>query len=168
MTHNAFRLIGFSALPIVFLLITARVPTIQSAPIDAFGGTISSNGAGMEGVAVSARIDRSTVTTTVFTDAQGVYTFPALAAGEYQVWAQAEGFEAVRGEATIGEGVSNQRDFTMQPIDDMSMQASGSEWMAALPAATKGERRLRELLRANCMQCHSTSVILQQRFDERG
>src|SRR5262249_23232456 len=58
--------------------------------------------------------------------------------------------------------------FTLQPINDMSMQASSSEWLAALPAATKDQRRMRELLRANCTQCHSTSVILQQRFDEKG
>ena len=160
MTCHASRLIGLSALSFMLLIHAAWTPTIQSAQLEPLGGTITSDGVAMEGVVVSARLDRSTVTTTVFTDARGVYRFPALADGNHHVWAQAEGFATARATATVSKGSSSQRDFTMQPITDMSMQASGSEWMAALPAATKEQRRMRELIRPNCTQCHSTSVIL--------
>jgi streptogramin lyase len=144
------------------------MPAVPSAGQEALGGTITAGGVGLEGVAVSAKAERSTVTTTVFTDDHGVYSFPALPAGKYRVWAQAAGYATARGEIARGEEATERRDFTLQPMNDMSMQASSSEWLAALPSATKEQRRMRELLRANCTQCHSTAVILQQRFDEKG
>ena len=47
----------------------------------------------MEGVLVSARLDGSNVTTTVVTNAQGVYSFPAdkLAPGHYSIATRAVG-----------------------------------------------------------------------------
>ena len=43
----------------------------------------------MEGVTVSARATGSSITTSVFTDADGQYFFPPLSEGRHKVWAQA-------------------------------------------------------------------------------
>src|SRR5258708_5404454 len=49
----------------------------------------------MEGVLVSAKLDGSNVTTTVVTDAQGVYSFPAdkLVPGHYTISTRAVGYK---------------------------------------------------------------------------
>src|ERR1700681_3659744 len=58
-------------------------------------GTITSaSGEKMEGVAVSARQIGKSFTTTVFTDASGVYYFPPLEEGKYKFWAQAITYDA--------------------------------------------------------------------------
>ena len=61
-----------------------------------WGTALSPSGEPMEGVAVSARAEGRTTTTSVYTDEQGQYFFPSLAppfeAGTYQVWAQAVGY----------------------------------------------------------------------------
>src|ERR1700719_3278737 len=48
----------------------------------------------MEGVLVSAKLDGSNVTTTVVTNAQGIYSFPAdkLAPGHYAIATRAVGY----------------------------------------------------------------------------
>ena len=45
---------------------------------------------------VSAKLEGSTITTSVYTDETGNYYFPPLPAGKYNVWAQALGFETAK------------------------------------------------------------------------
>ena len=122
----------------------------------------------LEGVVVSARALNSTITRSVFTDEGGEFFFPALDSGTYQVWAQATGFDAARAEVTLEPSRTKRQAFTMKPLADITMQLMGSEWLLSLPSATKEQRRMREIFRVNCALCHSTSVILQQKFDETG
>jgi hypothetical protein len=60
------------------------------------GAITSASGEKLGGVTVSARLDGSTITTSVYTDESGNYYFPPLAAGKYKVWAQALGFETTK------------------------------------------------------------------------
>ena len=80
---------SFSALAIALLFagLSAQAATLTGAVHSADGKT-------MEGVAVSARASDQTITTTVYTQQDGRYSFPALADGQYAIWAQAEGFDA--------------------------------------------------------------------------
>src|SRR4029077_12431015 len=79
-------------------------PANPAAPNEAFltGMVKSASGEKMGGVTVSAKMDGATITTTVFTDEQGNYYFPALDAGKYRVWAQADMFETSRSEVDLG------------------------------------------------------------------
>ena len=61
------------------------------------GSIASATGQKLDGVQVSAKKDGSTITTSVYTDQNGDYFFPAMADGKYQVWAQALGFETAKG-----------------------------------------------------------------------
>ena len=148
---------------------SARAATQGENILPTLVGTIrTADGAPLEGVAVSARAVTSTVTRTVFTDQAGEFFFPTLEDGQYRVWAQATGFDAARAELTLDPARTTRQAFTMAPLADITMQLMGSEWLASLPSATKEQRRMREIFRSNCALCHSTSVILQQKFDEAG
>ena len=120
----------------------------------------------LEGVTVSARADGKTFTTSVFTDAQGQYVFPELAAGHYRIWAQAVGFETAAAEKDAS-GAARQ-DFTLADYEEFSRQLTGTEWMAALPEDTPENRRMKMIFRNVCAGCHQPSFVLQNRFDEAG
>jgi streptogramin lyase len=139
----------------------------RSAP--GLTGTIrGADGRAIEGVAVSVRGAGRTFTTTVFTDEQGEYFFPSLEAGGYRLWAQAVGFSPARAEVTIGQGPAPRQPLTLRPLADFSSQLTGAEWLEALPAETRADRRMKEIFRVNCTECHSPSVALHAPFDEQG
>src|SRR5688572_17293645 len=79
---------------IVLGVVAVRVPLEAQEP-SALTGTVRSAKEGpMEGVLVSARRNGSTITTTVVTNAQGVYSFPRarLEPGQYSVSIRAVGY----------------------------------------------------------------------------
>ena len=77
----------------------AMVATTSYAADQQLSGSISTAaGQKLDGVTVSAKMVGGTITTSVYTDADGNYYFPPMAAGKYKVWAQALGFE--RNDAT--------------------------------------------------------------------
>src|SRR5205085_3189580 len=65
------------------------------------GAIASASGQKLDGITVSAKRDGSTITTSVYTDANGNYYFPPMAAGKYRVWAQALGFEQAKAEVDL-------------------------------------------------------------------
>src|SRR5947207_4351003 len=71
--------------------------TAAHAADQLLSGVISSpSGQKLEGVTVSAKLEGSTITTSVYTDETGRYYFPPMPAGKYRVWAQALGFETAK------------------------------------------------------------------------
>ena len=132
-------------------------------------GTVRAvNGTPLGGVSVSARALDTTITTSIFTDERGDYVFPFLGSDTYRVWAQAVGFETVKADVALQATRPVSHAFTLPAARDMTPQLSGIEWLDALPEATKEDRRLKQILRVQCSDCHSLSVALQNRFDERG
>ena len=148
----------------------AANPTAEEdAPAAGLLGTVHGpDGGPLGGVAVYARGADRTITTTVFTDAGGEYVVPALEPGPYRLWAQAVGFEASRATVTLRAAARARHAFALRAIADVAPQFSEAEWMAALPARTQAERRMKEILRVNCAMCHSIASILQHRHDEPG
>lgn len=133
------------------------------------GAITSASGPRLEGATVYAKMDGSTVTTAVYTDASGTYHFPPLAAGKYRVWAQALGFEATK--ATVDLGATRNHDLVLQPITDPErrFRQMPSEMIAqALPEATRSDTRMKKIFMNNCTGCHPPGYILQFRFDEAG
>ena len=126
------------------------------------------DGRPFDGVVVSARIAGRNITSSVVTDEHGEYVFPRLDSGRYDVWAQASGYGIARAEVTITDAAQAHQAFTLNTIADVTPQLIGSEWMAALPEATKEQRRMKEIFRSNCTACHGVTHALQNRFDENG
>ena len=130
------------------------------------GAVKSASGEPMGGVTVSAKGEGRTITTSVFTDEQGRYYFPALPSGPYRVWAQARGFEPARAEVALA--ATRQLDFALRPAEDFVRQLTGDQLVAALPEDTPEDRRLKRIFHNNCSGCHTPSYVLQHRFDEAG
>ncbi|HWH79871.1 MAG TPA: carboxypeptidase-like regulatory domain-containing protein, partial [Candidatus Binatus sp.] len=99
------------------------------------GSVTSATGEQMGGVTVSAKADKSTITTSVFTDEAGNYFFPPLPNGKYKVWAQALTYQLADGNLDLRQKTAR-KNFVMQPIknqEDWIRQLPGDELLAALP-----------------------------------
>lgn len=132
-------------------------------------GTIrSSDNKPLEGVTISARDSVKTITTSVFTDEKGDFSFPALDKGQYRVWAQAVGFEMGKAQVMLDPAKPTRQDFTLKATSDFEKQLSGVEWMQALPGDKFEDRRMKEIFFHNCTQCHTPGAVLQNRFDKAG
>src|SRR5437870_5706689 len=84
------------------------------------GITRAADGGILEGVAVSARVVNGNVTTTVYSDEQGRYYFPAMRGGKYRVLAQAVGYEAGRNELDLRPTSETRQDFSLKPTKDFT------------------------------------------------
>ncbi len=114
----------------------------------------------MGGVLVSAIKAGSTITTTVVTDVQGHYTFPAsrLAPGKYDLAIRAVGYETVDmfPSAAVDAGKANTADLKLHKTTKLYTQLTDAEWMMSAP----GTEDQRQFL-ANCDGCHSVQRIFQ-------
>ncbi|MBI4888763.1 MAG: carboxypeptidase regulatory-like domain-containing protein [Acidobacteria bacterium] len=128
----------------------------------------AAGGAALGGVVVSARAAGSNVTTSVLTDDRGEYVFPPLDGGQYDVWAQATGYQTARATVAIDGARRARQAFTLNTLDDVTPQLNASEWLAAMPEDTKEQRRMKAIFRTNCTACHGPTHALQNRFDENG
>src|SRR5450759_2099342 len=94
-----------SASVAIFILAAAIAVQASSLPGMSLAGTVrSSGGKSLEGVAVSARANEKTFTTSVYTGRNGEYFFPTLDGGQYTVWAHAVGFETGGAKLDISAG----------------------------------------------------------------
>jgi virginiamycin B lyase len=146
-------------------------PAGSAAGAPMLKGTIrSASGEALSGVPVSARPEGKSYTRSVFTDERGEYVFPPFESpfdpGRYQVWSQAVGFE--RNLAAVDLTQPTRHDAVLKSTKDFINQISGSEWVDALPADTREDRRIKEIFRVNCTECHPPGLVLQNRFDEQG
>src|SRR5438552_7137860 len=133
------------------------------------GAITSRSGQRLEGVTVSAKLEGSTIATSVYTDTSGDYFFPPLPAGRYRVWAQALGFETNRNAVDLS--AARRQDFTLQDMTDSERrfrQLPGEMMVAALPEASADDARAKKIFTNNCTGCHAPSYALQFRFDEPG
>ena len=127
----------------------------------------SSDGKPLEGVAVSARAQGSTISTSVYTNQSGEYYFPPLPAGQYRMSAQAVGFELARAEQTVpADNKKSRQDFALKPFADTWKQLSDAEWFASLPDDTAQDRKMKRVLLYNCGTCHNSAFVLEKRFSK--
>ena len=152
------------------VLVAAGFATTAQGADHLLSGTIvSAAGEKLAGVTVSAKAQGTTITTSVYTDEQGNYYFPALPAGKYSVWAQALAFERANG--VIDLAAAARHDLPHGPTTDPERQVRqlpGEMLMAALPEATEDDARIKRVLRNMCTGCHTPSYVLQFRFDDAG
>jgi len=133
-------------------------------------GTVSSaTGEKMAGVAVSAKGQGSTITTSVYTDKAGNYSFSPLPAGKYRVWAQAIGYGTAKAELQVVDGSKqNLKLVANTEAEQTFRQLPGNLALDALPEANEHDKRMKQLVRNGCTSCHTASYPLQFRFDEAG
>jgi virginiamycin B lyase len=133
------------------------------------GAIASATGEKLGGVTVSARLEGSTITTSVYTDESGAYYFPPMAAGKYKVWAQALGFETAKGDVDLS--AAKKQNLTLTAMTDPEQrwrQLPGEAMVAALPEETADDARIKKVFTNQCTGCHAPGYVLQFRFDEPG
>ena len=133
--QSIVKLAGFAL--VLLALAASLAPAALAAPDGALlTGTVkSAAGAKMGGVTVSAKMENTTITTSVFTDEEGAYYFPAMNSGHYQVWAQADGFDTARGSVDLMS--TRHEDFVLNYANSLLVLSSGKfhwEYIYAEPS----------------------------------
>jgi streptogramin lyase len=146
------------------------LPTIGHAADVVLGGTVkSATGDKLGGVTISARANGSNITTTVYTDDQGNYYFPPLPSAHYRVWANAIGYDYSEGQVDLS--AAKRQDFSLATLTDSEgqlRQLPGDVLLNALPASTDSDKKMKQIVTAVCVGCHTPSFILQNKFDNAG
>jgi virginiamycin B lyase len=130
----------------------------------ALTGLVSSDEEGaMEGVLVSARKEGSTITTTVVTDAQGRYSFPAerMDPGKYTIAIRAIGYKLYAPqtiEVPTGGGAS--ANLKLGKAKSLVPQLSNGEWLLSLPGSDPQKAFL-----TMCVGCHTLQRVLTSNHD---
>jgi virginiamycin B lyase len=134
----------------------------------------SSKGEVLEGMMVQLIAQKNAVRTTVYTNADGRYEFPALDAGRYTLRiALPREFKPFVKEQVEIKGADAPADITLDYVTDSDLlpprpeiaaQMTGSEWLLSLSGS--GEEK--KLLTSNCNWCHSYQQIFRNHYDEAG
>jgi streptogramin lyase/mono/diheme cytochrome c family protein len=158
------------------VLLLASAAAIVIAPVSASaadhilsGSIASAAGEKLGGATVSAKLEGSTITTSVYADESGSYYFPPMAAGKYKVWAQALSFERTLGEVDLS--ANKQQNLTLAAMTDNERrwrQLPGELMVASLPEENADDARIKKIFMNQCTGCHTPSYVLQFRFDEGG
>ena len=107
------------------------------------------------------RPGRSTIRTTVVTDAQGRYAFPAgrLAPGNYKITIRAVGYELDSpGAAAVEADKVSNADLKLKKTGNLAAQLTNADWMASLPDSP--QRRVI----ASCTTCHTLQRIVESKY----
>jgi virginiamycin B lyase len=150
-----------SLFTIVLLTGAASVSALAQTP--ALTGKVAAEQGTLEGVLVSAKRDGSTITTTVVSDKDGRYSFPAakLEPGQYAMRIRAVGFDLDNPKpVTIAAGKTVTVDLTLRKTEDLASQLSNAEWMASMPGTDAQKTQL-----LNCVGCHTLERPLRSTFN---
>src|SRR5437867_10954411 len=96
--------------------IMVMVTAAQAADQLLTGAISSRAGQKLEGVTVSAKMEGSTITTSVDTDETGGYYFPPLPAGKYRIWVLPPGFETAK--RSVDRNAARPLDCSLEQISD--------------------------------------------------
>src|SRR5689334_2078248 len=135
----------------------------QAAPPTALAGRVTSAEEGaMEGVLVTVKKNASTIATTVVTDRQGRYRFPAsrLEPGAYTVRVRATGWDLDGAPAVdVVSGKTATLDLKLQKTRDLAAQLTNAEWLASFPGTDAQKASIR-----GCTHCHTLERIARTKY----
>jgi streptogramin lyase len=156
----AIHRLRLSAIAAAFLLTFAGHGQAQTA----LSGTVTSaQEPTMEGVLVTAKRERSTISTTVVTNDKGQYSFPAdrLQPGKYAISIRAVGYilEGPKG-VEIPAGGNATADLKLNRARNIHLQLTNGEWLQSLPGSDRDKQFL-----TNCTGCHTLQRIFSAQHD---
>ena len=154
------RVLSVSLLVCTALLAGLYKLAAQAGP--ALTGKVAAGQEAMEGVLVSARKNGSTVTTTVVSDKDGRYSFPAgrLEPGQYILRIRAVGYE-LDGSASVAVSADKPAaaDLALHKTDNIASQLTNAEWLASMPGTDAQKGQL-----LNCVGCHTLARPLNSNY----
>ena len=134
------RASGAGCVAVVIAFCFFLTGALAQAPAALTGIVSSSEEGAMEGVLVSAKKDGSAITTTVVTDSQGRYSFPAerVAPGKYTISIRAIGYK-LDGPKSIEVPGRRDADLKLSKVKSLVPQLSNGEWLHSLPGCRPAE-----------------------------
>jgi virginiamycin B lyase len=127
------------------------------------GRVTSAEEGAMEGVVVSAKKEGSTITVSVVSDKQGVFSFPAnrLEPGHYSLRVRAVGYDLDGdGTAEILEHQVTTADLKLRKTRNIASQLTNAEWMLSVPGTEEQKASL-----LNCLGCHTLERVVRSTHD---
>ena len=135
-------------------VLAANVDLSLAQGASALTGVVTSEQEGpMEGVLVTAKKAGSTIATTVVTNKEGRYSFPAsrLEPGEYTIKIRAAGYDLDgKGAAQVAADKPATADLKLKKTRNLSAQLTTAEWLQSMPGTPKQKDGV-----LNCVSCHS-------------
>ncbi len=114
----ALTWIRLTRVGLTFVLLTAAVPICAQAPTGSISGVVRDPSGGAVSTARIKVLSTATGwTRTLATSTQGDYSFPGLQAGDYEVSAEATGFQRTVRQATVEAGATTATDFALRVGD---------------------------------------------------
>ena len=152
---------------VTILAVIALAGSIGAAPAQtaapALTGKVTAEQGTLEGVLVSAKKAGSTVTTTVVSDKDGSYSFPAgrLEPGQYSIRIRAVGYDLDSAMlVSIAADKTATADLTLRKTEDLASQLSNAEWLASMPGTDAQKGQL-----LNCVGCHTLERPARSKFN---
>ena len=149
---------------LVFFEILPHRVFAEGAAAPALTGQVTSDEEGpMEGVVVSAKLDGSTITVSVYSDKQGHYSFPAnrLEPGHYKLKIRAVGYDLDGpGLADLVAQKTTTVDLKLRKTKNIVPQLTNAEWLLSIPGTTEQKATL-----LNCVGCHTLERIVRSTHD---
>src|SRR6185436_17759614 len=133
------------------------LPARAQTPAALTGQVTSGEEGPMEGVLISAKKAGSTVTTTVVSDAQGTYSFPAakLEPGQYSLRIRAVGYDLDRpASVDVAAQQPAKYDLKLRKTEDLGAQLSNAEWLASFPGTDQQKNAM-----LGCVGCHTLERV---------
>jgi streptogramin lyase len=153
-----------SALAAAIAALVLLAGAIPAQAQTALTGQVSSAEEGMmEGVVVSARKDKSTITVSVVTDAQGRYAIPAarIEPGRYTITIRAAGYQLDgKAAADVTAGQPATANLKLKKLRSLSAHLTNAEWLHSMPGTEQQKKFL-----LNCLGCHTLERIMKSSFD---
>jgi virginiamycin B lyase len=147
-------------------VLAANVDLSLAQGAAALTGVVTSDQEGpMEGVLVTARKAGSTIATTVVTNKEGRYSFPAsrLEPGEYTIKIRAAGFDLDgKGAAAVAADKPATADLKLKKTRNLSAQLTSAEWMQSIPGTPKQKDSV-----LGCVSCHTIERIVRSTHDAK-
>ncbi len=130
----------------------------------ALTGVVTSDQEGpMEGVLVTAKKAGATIATTVVTDKEGRYSFPAsrLEPGDYTIKIRAAGYDLDgKGAAQVAADKASTADLKLKKTHNLSAQLTTAEWLQSMPGTAKQKDGV-----LACVSCHTIERIVRSTHD---
>jgi virginiamycin B lyase len=147
-------------------VLAANVDLSLAQGAAALTGMVTSDQEGpMEGVLVTARKAGSTIATTVVTNKEGRYSFPAsrLEPGEYSIKIRAAGYDLDgKGAAAVAADQPATADLKLKKTHTLSAQLTSAEWMQSIPGTPKQKDSV-----LGCVSCHTIERIVRSTHDPK-
>ena len=152
-----------------FLIQPFRPAVTHAADAKADGSAVlsgqvsSPDEATMEGVLVSAKKEGSTISTTVVSDAQGHYRFPAgrLEPGHYILKIRAGGYDLDSPTSVdIAAGKGATADIKLKKTANLAPQLTNADWLTSFPGTAQQKASLQ-----GCTHCHTLERIVRSHHD---